>query len=133
MTTISAQIDQLIKECREIQEELKMKTLFYAKQFTPTKWESAEQKAKFANHMIRFIDSGFKYTLFHTWFYKRLSMTFGMIAHYNKRGFYYTWFDGNEREFIQRLLSHPCYGDPEYTYSDVEKALQSYIRAHYEG
>lgn len=65
--------------------------MFTANQFTATKWESAEQKAKFANHFVRFVKSGFKPTLFYSWFYKRLSMTFGHIAHFNRQGFWHTW------------------------------------------
>jgi hypothetical protein len=103
---------------------------FTSGQFTPTKWDSAEQKAKFANHLVRFIRNGFLRSLFHKWFYTRLSMTFGMIAHYNLIGFYSTFFVTKEdqQRFIHMLKSWPCYGDPEWTYSDVEKAVQKYLK-----
>jgi hypothetical protein len=32
--------------------------------FTPTQWKTAEVKAKFANHFIRFIDKDCPYSLF---------------------------------------------------------------------
>lgn len=104
-------------------------TTFKAEQFTPTKWESSAQKAKFANHMVKFIDSGFKRTIFPKWFYNRLSMCFGHIAHYNINGFYNVWFETKEdqQNFIYNILNWHCCGDPEYTYSDVEKSIQEYI------
>jgi hypothetical protein len=103
--------------------------VFKAEQFRATKWETAEDKAKFANHLVRFINSGYNPNLFYDWFYRRLSMTFGHIAHFNRHGFYDVWFTGREsrREFIHHLMMWPCYGDPEYTYSDVEKALQQHF------
>ena len=103
--------------------------LFNATQFKPTQWESAEQKAKFANQMVRFIEGGFKPTLFPKWFYRRLSSCFGHIAHYDQGGFYATWFTtiNKQRDFIENMMRFPCYGDPTFTYSDVERALQAWV------
>lgn len=101
--------------------------LFHASQFTPTQWDTAEQKAKFANHLVRFIESGYKKSLFYDWFYKRLSTTFGHIAHYNRLTFYSRFFEGGvtERvEFGHSLLTGGGYGDPAWTYSDVERMMQ---------
>ena len=108
-----------------------MKQIFSAAQFVPTQWDSAEQKAKFANHFVRFLESDCNSNLFHPWFYRRLSMTFGHIAHFGKCGFYEVWFanDAKRRDFIRHTLDPQTggYGDPAYTYSDVEKALKSYL------
>lgn len=112
-----------------------MKTLlFTASQFTTTKWDDAEQKAKFANQFFRFVRSGYKFTVFPKWFYNRLSMTFGHIAHYNRCGFFEEFFvtaEGLQR-FADITRQWPCYGDPEYTYSDVERAIQKELfgRSH---
>ena len=107
-----------------------MQKNFTAQQFKATKFETAQAKATFANHFIRFVLSGFKITIFPHWFYQRLSMCFGHIAHYNRDGFYSTWVSGTERqrEFFRNILNYPCYGDPEYTYSDVEKELKAYVQ-----
>ena len=104
--------------------------IFNAGMFKPTEFSTAEDKVKFANHLIRFIESDYNWNLFYRWFYTRLSMTFGHIAHYNKSGFYNTWFNNphNKTMFIIKLLSYGCYGQPEYTYSDVESAIQSHLR-----
>ena len=106
-----------------------MKTLFKAEQFTPTKWDTAEQKAKFANHFVRFVESGFKATLFSDWFYRRLSMTFGHIAYYDRGGFYEHFFTSHEgrTNFACITLEGGGYGDPRFTYSDVEKALKQWV------
>ena len=104
-------------------------TQFTASQFTPTKYSTAEDKAKFANHFVRFVEQDFKPTLFPNWFYSRLSNCFGHIAHYSREGFYGTWFAGDcrQRDFLRRALKHPSYGSPEFTYSDVERELRRWI------
>ena len=53
---------------------------FVAADFVPTHWDSAEQKAKFANALLRFVAQDFPRSKFHESFYRRLSNTFGHIA-----------------------------------------------------
>jgi|WetSurSiteA1Bulk_404760.scaffolds.fasta_scaffold28599_3 hypothetical protein len=111
---------------------MKNKT-FVASQFISTlKFDTAEDKAKFANQFVKFVEGGYLWKDFPKWFYIRLSMTFGHIAHYNQGQFYETFFTSNEgkADFRQETLHYPCYGQPEYTYCDVEKALQAWLR-HY--
>jgi hypothetical protein len=57
-------------------------------------------------------------------------MTFGHIAHYDRGGFYDTWFTRSRHKaaFIEKILRWPCHGDPEYTFSDVEQAVQRAVR-----
>ena len=106
------------------------KAIFNSANFTATKFDSAADKARFANHFVRFVESGFKDTLFYDWFYKRLSMTFGHIAHYNRHGFYAEWFsDAAARaRFLKHTAAGYGYGDPAWTYSDVEKALTAWVK-----
>jgi len=105
--------------------------IFNAAKFTATKWDTAEQKARFANHFARFVASGFKKTLFYDWFYRRLSVTFGHIAHFNRDGFFEGFFTSTERKvnFLQWTITpRDCYGDsPEHTYIDVERAIVSWL------
>lgn len=103
---------------------------FQAHQFTATEWSSAEDKAKFANHFVRFVEGDFKDTLFPQWFYNRLSMCFGHIAHYNRGGFYAEWFHSlrGRFRFVEHKLQYPCYGQPNHTWSDVERVLQDWLR-----
>jgi hypothetical protein len=103
---------------------------FTAAQFTPTEFYTAEDKAKFCNHFVRFVRSGFKETLFHKGFYNRLSNTFGHIAHYNRAGFYHVWFSspGNRLEFLKRTAERRIYGSPEYTFCDCERVLAEWVR-----
>lgn len=106
------------------------KKVFRAEQFTSSKWDTAEQKAKFANQFVKFVESNFSYDNFPKWFYERLSLSFGHIAHYNQMGFYDTFFTtmNGKVDFILITLNHACYGDAEWTYSDVEKALQQWLK-----
>lgn len=103
---------------------------FLPSEFTATQWSTQQDKADFGNTLLHFIDSGFKQTLFTKKFYNRLSMTYGHIAHFNHAGFWEEWFssDADCVRFIEHLLAWPCYGDPTFTFSDVERALKAEIR-----
>ncbi len=108
---------------------MKIEKIFTADQFTETKWDTAQVKADFANHFVAFVKAGFPQSGFTKKFYTRLSMTFGHIAHFNREGFYSTFFmhTACKREFILQSLRHPCYGQPEYTYCDVEREIQKWL------
>lgn len=102
-----------------------MATRFTADQFQGTQFSDAKEKAKFANHFVAFILSGFNRKKFTKWFYNRLSNTFNHIAHFDQEGFYSTWFStvNKQRQFIEELRSHTAYGQPEHTFVDVERQL----------
>jgi hypothetical protein len=104
---------------------------FSATAFTVTKFSSAEDKAKFANQFVAFVSAGCPQSKFPKWFYQRLCQMFQHIAHYNAHGFYEEWFSSAEkrRQFLERALSSPTYGDPKWTWSDVERALQYWIQS----
>jgi hypothetical protein len=104
-------------------------TDFTADKFTPTTWEDAKKKARFAKTFIRFVQADFPRRQFTKAFYRRLSQTFGHIAHFDVFGFYDTFFSTTEGKvrFLRQTLQWPCYGDPQFTYSDVEKAIQSWL------
>jgi hypothetical protein len=101
--------------------------------FTPTEFSTVADKEKFAAHFQRFVSGGFKRTVFPKWFYNRLSMTFAMIAHYDRNGFYAEYFEDpyETSRFLEECLAYPCYGDPAYTYSDVERYLQGWLREYF--
>ena len=103
---------------------------FSPSQFTPTKWSTAEEKARFGNALLHLIDSGFARNLFTDRLYGRLSNCFGHIAHYNLTGFYEEWFLSLSAQvrFLEHTLRVPCYGDPEFTFSDVESEIQREVR-----
>jgi len=106
------------------------KKTFFAKDFTATQWDTADQKVKFAEQFKKFVESDFAWEKFPKWFYERLSMTFGHIAHYNQQGFYDTYFTCTQNKvyFLQETMKYPCYGSPEFTYSDVEKKIIDWLR-----
>jgi hypothetical protein len=99
--------------------------------FTATKWDTAEVKAKFANDLCRFMAADFKDSLFTKALYQRLSMCFGHIAHYNREGFFGEFFRDlrGKVDFLEQTLAWRCFGDPEYTYSDVEAAVNARLRS----
>jgi hypothetical protein len=107
-----------------------LKTDFTAENFTPTKWDTAETKARFGKNFIRFVESDFNERRFTQAFYKRLALTFGHIAHFNRHGFFETFFasTAGKVRFLRLTLQHQCWGDPAFTYSDVERALQAWLR-----
>jgi hypothetical protein len=103
---------------------------FLPSEFVPTKFSTAQDKADFGNTFLHFIESEWARTAFSKSFYNRLSMCFSHIAHYDAAGFYATWFttDADRLRFLRHTLSCPCWGDPEYTFCDVELAIQQEIR-----
>ena len=103
---------------------------FLPYEFTPTKFSTTADKAEFGNHSLRFIESEWAQPLFTKGFYQRLSMCFGHIAHMDRPTFYETWFtcDHDRLRFLEKTLKWPCWGDPEYTFSDVERVIQQEVR-----
>ena len=67
---------------------------------------------------------------FHKDFYRRLSNTFGHIAHYDSARFYQHFFltAKDKLEFLEQCVTWPCYGDPTFTYSDAERAIGARLR-----
>jgi hypothetical protein len=103
---------------------------FQPSQLTATKWDTAEDKVRFAKQFVRFVQSGFAEQHFTDRFYRRLCNTFGNIAHYNRGGFWSEFFTttADKVRFLEQTLQYPCYGDPAWTYSDVERVLQAWLR-----
>ena len=103
-----------------------MHTFFTASDFVPTKWSTAEEKAVFGNNLLHFMLTGFLAERFTEKLYTRLSMCFGHVAHFDRRGFAETWFDSpkSTASFVNHLMQWPCHGDPGYTFSDAEQAIQ---------
>ncbi|HUZ95343.1 MAG TPA: hypothetical protein VMU57_10555 [Edaphobacter sp.] len=103
---------------------------FLPSEFVPTKFSTAQDKADFGNTFLHLIESEWARTAFSKSFYNRLSMCFSHIAHYDAAGFYETWFtsDADRLSFLRHTLAWPCWGDPEYTFCDVERAIQQEIR-----
>jgi hypothetical protein len=102
---------------------------FLPSDFTATKFSTAADKAEFGNTLLRFIESEWAPALFTKSFYNRLSMCFSHIANYNRTQFYEEWFSSLAAQvrFLKHTLRFPCYGDPAYTFSDVERAIQREI------
>ena len=111
-----------------------MSKLFQASQFQPTRWNTAEDKARFANWLATFISNGCLVDKFPQWAYGKLTHTFGFIAHYNRAGFAGTFFaNGQTRlRFVKAMLAYPYAGsNPDCTFGDVELAIVDWMRANH--
>jgi len=101
-----------------------------AKDFTPTKFQPASSKAWFVGHLAKFISADFPRHQFTKRFYGQLIHCFGFIAMYDEDGFWTEYFtsDAGKIEFLQQVLSHPCYGQPCHTFSDAEQEIIKRLR-----
>ena len=97
---------------------------------TSTKFYSAEEKEKVFKKFQVFFERGCPASGFTKLLYKYASNMYGHIAHYNLGGYYDTWFTSPAKiaEWLTLALRNPCYGDPAFTFSDVERELQVWIR-----
>jgi len=107
--------------------------VFTPDQFTPyddPRWGSAVDKARYANHFVRFVLGGFRSTQFPRWFYVQTSFMWGHIAEYSRDGFYATWLADtpSRARFLTRCVRGGGYGSPTHTYVDVERAIASWVR-----
>jgi hypothetical protein len=109
--------------------EIKPSIVFTADQFTPTQWNTAQQKADFANAFVRFLENGFRLEDFPRPFYSRLSQTFGHVAHFDQATFHRTFFTTavDKVRFLRQCIEHQPVGDPAFTFSDVERLLRDWI------
>ncbi|WP_157926119.1 hypothetical protein [Methylosinus trichosporium] len=100
-----------------------------AADFTPTNFHTADDKAWFANALLKFLADDCPRSGFTDRLYVRLSNSFGNIAHHDRRGFFEHYFLAFETkaEFIEQTLKWPCYGSAEFTFCDVEIVVQSRI------
>jgi hypothetical protein len=86
---------------------------FTSDRFTPTQWEGADKKARFARQFVKLVQSGFAKAQFGNAFYARLALIFGHIAHYNLDGFYAEFFTTtvDKVRFLRHTLQHECVGE----------------------
>jgi hypothetical protein len=104
--------------------------LFTDADFTATKWDSAFEKAAFANALCRFMSDDFRESLFTQKLYRRLALSFGHIAHFEHGCFYNHFFRDLQGKlaFLEETLAWvPC-GQPTHTFCDVERAVLARLR-----
>ncbi len=99
--------------------------------FTPTRFTPASTKLWFTVHMLRFCTSDFPEHHFTQRFYAQLMHCFGMIAHYNRIGFWEEFFTSmaGKVEFLAEVTAWPGYGSPNVTWCDVEREVIRRLRA----
>ena len=104
--------------------------LLEAEQFTATRFDTTQAKADFGNQLLAFIAEGFPQKRFTQRFYRVLMQHFGMIAHYDQHGFWREFFTttADQVRFLEEISSHPCWGDPAFTFSDLERVVVARLR-----
>jgi hypothetical protein len=102
--------------------------------FRDVKFMSVDDKRLVYQQWCRFLGAGMPWEKFTDRIYKHLSLHCGHIAHFNREGFYQTWFaDGaSRREFINLFLSDSLLqshrsGGPDY--EDNNGAMASVLEA----
>jgi hypothetical protein len=100
--------------------------VFSASQFVAAHSDTAEDKARFANALLAFVVQGCPRERFTKAVYNKLIHCFGHIAHFDRDGFYAVWFSSPAKiaEFLDNVVKYPHWGDPQFTYSDVERAFK---------
>lgn len=104
---------------------------FTADRFTSTEYDSAEEKAKWANAMVNFIEKGFREQDFTRRVYTGLYVhLYGHIAHYNQQGFYDEWFSTDKSRlawFLHAVNNTPKGSPRNWLWDDVEIAFAEWI------
>ena len=105
---------------------------FTPRSYTATEWTSAQKKTDFAKWLVRFIEGGFKLSMFPNTKYRQLRNCFHHIAEFDRDGFHETWFSDIKRQarFLRNIAECDVYGDPAFTYSDVEADIKQYVCEH---
>lgn len=113
---------------------LKVRSAFATAPLTGTEWATAADKALYLEKLARFVEAGFPEKRFTGPIYSGLNLhLFGHIAHFDKDGFYHTWFSTEERrrEWVRNALRSTSEGDPAYTWSDAEAIFQEWLATEY--
>lgn len=99
-------------------------------QFTDVEYMTADDKQKLVRAWTTFVKHGFQWSHFSDRIYKHLSLHVGHIAHFDRGGFWQTWFkDGEDRlAFIDHFLSYRVMDD----YFDVHTAMKAVLNDHIE-
>jgi hypothetical protein len=96
-------------------------------QFKDTQFMTADEKRRVLNAWVRFLKGGLKWEQFTKALYEHLIMHCSFIAHYNRHGFYCTYFENPEDTI--RFLSQ---FDPNGDRASVEYGWNSWLGDDYE-
>lgn len=103
--------------------------VFKASDFTATQFYTAQEKADYTQALCGLVLGDFAESKFPKTLWRRLMHSFGHIAHFDRDGFYATWFSTNARrlDWITHVLDFQPYGDATHTYCDVERAFRAWL------
>jgi len=98
------------------------------------KFMTAQDKARVLRQWRNFIRSGLKWEAFHKALYEHLYLHCGFIAHYNRQGFYATYFEDGQDTlaffnfFTYEQRGHSDYADLKQAMNEVLKQYEPQIR-----
>ncbi|MBB2157359.1 hypothetical protein HLH33_13730 [Gluconacetobacter diazotrophicus] len=97
---------------------------------TATKWAGVDDKARGGNALLGFIARGMPRSAFSKTLYRMVSNMFGFIACYDLHGFWDTHLatTSDRAAFLEQIEKYPCWGQPAFTWSDVERRIGGRIR-----
>lgn len=91
------------------------------------------KKARFANALATFVASGFEKKKFTPFLYGELMMCFSHIAHYDRDGFYDTWFSDAQKQRDWALRAFDAILFSSASRYDVELAIQKWLEPQLDG
>lgn len=103
--------------------------IFREVEFVPSKWQSAAEKANFANRLAEFIAAGMPQRKFSKALYRDLIQCFGFMGHYDVHGFASEHFGlpQHKAAFLEQIAAAPIYGSPHTSSCDVEAVIQRWL------
>jgi hypothetical protein len=102
---------------------------FMAGEFVATRWNSAEDKAKFANALMKFIANNFPRQSFTKVLYASATPSGISLIRTRMASTAPSSSATLTRSSFSTRLRWPCYGDPTFTFCDLERAVQRRLRA----
>ncbi len=104
--------------------------VFVPEHFVKTHLCTQEHKAQCANEFVDFVTSDFPEFLWKRRLYQFVSNSFGFIAENDNRTFYWRHFSdlAAQRRFLEQVVEWDFYSPPDSSFSDVERALQVWLR-----
>ena len=100
------------------------------------KFMTAQDKARVLRQWRNFIRSGLKWEAFHKALYEHLYLHCGFIAHYNRQGFYSTYFENGQDTlaffefFTNEQWGHDDYADLRQAMNEVLKQYEPQLRTN---
>lgn len=102
LSELSANITTMTRQIAAVERTIAGRNPCPPEMFQDSKFMTAEQKKTVLRQWDRFIAGGFAFHLFTDAIYQHLNLHCGFIAHYNRMGFYSTYWNGDFMSFARQ-------------------------------